>query len=140
MSLQQNLCRPIRVFPGRGSGVLNARGSEYLGHVSRKSATNYGPEGRGAAFVLADLMWKPFDLRFQNVVEKTNLHQAIVKEELEFAAMGKIQDETEGLKEVQAEQATLRAQAEILDFLSRPVESHDLQTSGTSTLCTKTHN
>jgi len=134
MSLQQTYVALFEFFQAVARVFSNARGSEYLGRVSRKSATNSGPEARGAAFVVADLMWKPFDLRFQNVVEKINFHQAIVKEELEFAAMGKIQDEIEGLKEVQAEQATQRAQAEILDFLSRLVESHDLQTSGTFTL------
>lgn len=38
--------------------------------------------------VVTSLMWKPFDVRFQDILEKIKLDQKIVKEELQFASMG----------------------------------------------------
>lgn len=35
-------------------------------------------------------MWQPFDVRFQNILEKIKLDQKIVQEELQFASMGSL--------------------------------------------------
>ncbi|RYP78188.1 hypothetical protein DL771_000665 [Monosporascus sp. 5C6A] len=85
------------------------------------------PDGRvrKPPFVIVDLMWKPLDLRFHNVLEKISFYQSIVKEELDFAAMERLQEEIGELREVQEEHATNRAQVEILKFLTDLVDSHD---------------
>ena len=80
--------------------------------------------------MVADLLWKPFDLRFRNVVDKINFHQGIVREELDFTVMAKIQDDIEALQDVQSELATQKAQQEIFRFLSKLLEKYDKQTSG----------
>lgn len=38
--------------------------------------------------VVTSLMWKPFDVRFQDILEKIKLDQKIVQDELQFASMG----------------------------------------------------
>ncbi|KAI0442752.1 hypothetical protein F4803DRAFT_550773 [Xylaria telfairii] len=35
--------------------------------------------------VVADLMWKPFDVRFQNFLEKIDFHQEVIRETLAFS-------------------------------------------------------
>jgi N-glycosylase/DNA lyase len=38
--------------------------------------------------VVASLVWKPFELRFQKVLDEIALHKEIVREELQFASTG----------------------------------------------------
>ncbi|KAK3386581.1 hypothetical protein B0H63DRAFT_137981 [Podospora didyma] len=79
-------------------------------------------KARATAAVVADLLWKPFDLRFRNVVDKINFHQGIVREELDFTVMTKIQDDIEALQDIQAELATRKAQQEIFSISFQAAE------------------
>ncbi|KAJ4406620.1 hypothetical protein N0V82_010086 [Gnomoniopsis sp. IMI 355080] len=40
--------------------------------------------------VVTSLMWRPFDSRFTNILNKIKLDQNIIKEELQFASMGEL--------------------------------------------------
>jgi hypothetical protein len=40
--------------------------------------------------VITELLWKPFDVRFRDVMERMKFHQKVVKAELEVAAYGKL--------------------------------------------------
>lgn len=73
-------------------------------------------------------MWKPFDLRFQNVLAKLKFQQKVLQEELKFATLGQAVDDLSKLKISQAKQATEEAQSEMQSFLSRLLESHNKQT------------
>src|ERR1700750_2038931 len=76
---------------------------------------------------MASLMWKPFDLRFHNIIEKLNFHQNVIKEELEFSMGEKLQSDVDKLKEAQEQQATYLSQKEILAKLKALMESESTQ-------------
>jgi hypothetical protein len=83
---------------------------------------------KSAPIVIASLMWKPFDLRFQSVLAKLKFQQKFLQEELKFATLGQAVNDLSKLKISQAKQATEEAQSEMQSFLSRLLESHNKQT------------
>ncbi len=79
-------------------------------------------------------MWKPFDLRFQNVLAKLKFQQKVLQEELKFVTLGQVVDDLSEVKVSQAKQATEEAQSEMQLFLGQLRESHNKQTQRS---CTK---
>ncbi|KAH8882254.1 hypothetical protein GQ53DRAFT_847652 [Thozetella sp. PMI_491] len=60
---------------------------EFLTAVARVFSTRDGKIKRSPRIV-ASLVWKPFELRFQKVLDEIALHKEIVREELQFASAG----------------------------------------------------
>ncbi|KAE8441834.1 hypothetical protein EG329_004287 [Mollisiaceae sp. DMI_Dod_QoI] len=85
-------------------------------------------KSKSSPLVIASLMWKPFDLRFQNVLAKLKFQQKVLQEELNCATSGQVVDDLSEIKLSQAKQATEEAQSEMQLFLGQLRESHDKQT------------
>ncbi|KAK4031405.1 hypothetical protein C8A01DRAFT_51500 [Parachaetomium inaequale] len=62
---------------------------QFFGAVARVFSKHDG-EIKRTPVVVASLMWKPFDARFQVALESIKLHADIVKEELQFSTMGEL--------------------------------------------------
>ena len=41
--------------------------------------------------IIGDLLWKPFDVRFQEILERITLRQKVVNEELQLCKLNEIQ-------------------------------------------------
>ncbi|KAI0451042.1 hypothetical protein F5B21DRAFT_507573 [Xylaria acuta] len=65
---------------------------QFFEAVARVFSNKYGKIKR-TPLVVADLMWKPFDLRFQTVLESINFHQKIVQKELEVSSRNSMYQE-----------------------------------------------
>lgn len=49
--------------------------------------------------VIGNLLWRPFDVRFQSIRNRLAFHQALVKEELHWATMGQLRSTMQGVAE-----------------------------------------
>ena len=47
--------------------------------------------------IIGDLLWKPFDLRFQEILERIALRQKVVNEELQLCKLNEIQSSIGGV-------------------------------------------
>jgi hypothetical protein len=60
--------------------------------------------------VVGELLWKPFDIRFQDILERLKFHQSVLRDELKWAKLGNIQStfEAEAQKADEGRQAAMQ--------------------------------
>jgi hypothetical protein len=71
--------------------------------------------------IIGDLLWKPFDLRFQEILERIALRQKVVNEELQLYKLNEIQSSIK-----RASQTSDEALEELrisMDYLERTKDS-----------------
>lgn len=75
------------------AGVFSdKRGSKFplVLETANLMVTDDFAELRRTPFVIGDLLWKPFDVRFQSILGRLQFHQSLLKEELQWATMGSL--------------------------------------------------
>ena len=90
--------------------------------LTRSSRTDI----RRTPVVVASLMWKPFDARFQVTLASIRLHADVVREELQFATIGHLRSAFQQ----EAENAS-KQQRENIAALERLQHGQDRQAQGT---------
>jgi hypothetical protein len=70
--------------------------------------------------VVGDLLWRPFENRFQDILERMSFHQMVLKDELNLASMKALQS-TLNVEYGRADDARLEARrhAELLEDIRR---------------------
>jgi len=54
-------------------------------------ANHESTEIKRTPMIIGDLLWKPFDVRFQEILERITLRQKVVNEELQLCKLNEIQ-------------------------------------------------
>ncbi|KAF2200065.1 hypothetical protein GQ43DRAFT_90178 [Delitschia confertaspora ATCC 74209] len=88
----QTLCSGDRSFSPRLSNSLVRFYVDMLEFFQAVARVFSRPNGKlkRSPTVIADLLWRPFDLRFEDILERMKFHQGVLRDELNWAGMEKL--------------------------------------------------